>query len=65
MKITKSADDEFQLTVTIDQMLILNNALNEVCNGIEVVEFETRLGASFGNVESMLGQIGSAIDASR
>jgi|GEM_PF-788168 len=45
-----------------DELLILNAALNEVCNGIEVFEFETRIGADRERVAALLKVIGSLLD---
>jgi hypothetical protein len=46
--------EEYELTV-------LNNALNEVCNGLHIADFETRVGAPLRFAEQMLAQIGSAL----
>lgn len=45
-----------------DELLIVNAALNEVCNGIEVFEFETRVGASREHVVALLKEIGLLLD---
>ena len=42
------------VTFTRRELEIVNNALNEVCNGIDVYEFETRLGASREEVKALL-----------
>jgi hypothetical protein len=45
-------------------LLLLNNALNEVLNGvwIDEQEFETRLGASHAEAKRLLRRIGRLID---
>lgn len=37
-----------------DELGIIANALNEVCNGIEVWEFDTRMGISIEEARNML-----------
>ena len=39
------------------ELCILNNALNEVCNGIEVPEFAARMGAEKSEVIQLLKQM--------
>lgn len=57
-KITRDAEIEF----CYEELLLLNAALNEVCNGIDVLEFETRIGASKRKVKEIMGGIQSVID---
>lgn len=45
-----------------DELLILNSALNEICYGIELFEFDTRIGSARENVIELLHDIGKAID---
>ncbi|RMG20152.1 MAG: hypothetical protein D6732_29015 [Methanobacteriota archaeon] len=45
------------------ELLILNNALNEVCNALDVTEFSTRMGAELKDVRNLLRQIGKVLDA--
>ncbi|MDK9357374.1 MULTISPECIES: hypothetical protein [Lelliottia] len=44
------------------ELLILNSALNEICNGIDVQEFDTRIGSSKETVAELLGKIGNVLD---
>ena len=44
----------FQLSLTRDELLILRSSLNEVCNGIDLFEFETRMGASREEVAALM-----------
>lgn len=44
------------------ELLVLNAALNEICNGIDVQEFDTRIGSSKESVADLLGKIGSVLD---
>lgn len=48
-----------------DELLLLSNALNEVCNGgvIEDWEFSTRLGVERSDAQRLLSELGSLIDS--
>jgi len=44
--------------LTKDELGIINNALNEVCNGIDLEgEFETRMGCSLDEARAVLAKI--------
>jgi hypothetical protein len=45
-----------------DGLRLINNALNEVCHGIDVPDLDTRLGARRGEARALLDQIGAVID---
>lgn len=55
----KSADVRF----SNDELILISNALNEVCNGVEIddAEFATRLGADREEVRRLLENLGSLI----
>ena len=40
-----------------DELVILNNALNEICNGVDIPQFETRVGYPRERVEALFEQI--------
>jgi len=48
---------EVKIKLTEDELLIINASLNEVCNGIDVFEFETRIGASREKIENMIIEV--------
>ena len=58
--------DITKLKVTLDmtesELLILSSALNEICNGIDVPEFDTRIGASKDDAASLLERVNSLLD---
>jgi hypothetical protein len=54
MRVVKVAGSQFEISATETELSILCNCLNEVCNGIHIFEFETRLGATMEDVLSML-----------
>lgn len=59
LAVTKSNAD---ISITESELLILNSALNEVCNGIDIAEFETRIGSERDNVAALLSKVGSVLD---
>ncbi|MBN9559428.1 MAG: hypothetical protein J0H14_01705 [Alphaproteobacteria bacterium] len=63
MKITSVASNQFAISVNEAELATLCNCLNEVCNGIHVFEFATRLGAAREEVLSMLDALLAALDA--
>ncbi len=56
---------QFSVTLTNDELILLNNALNEVLNGIEIgeQEFTTRLGASQESAAALLSRLRNLVDA--
>jgi hypothetical protein len=52
--------DAMLVKLTKDELSIINNALNEVCNGINLDgEFETRMGCTVEEARAVLGKIHS------
>jgi hypothetical protein len=50
-----------RVELTTDELIMINNALNEVTHGIDLFEFETRMGASRAEVESVLNEFNKVI----
>ncbi|MGP9434754.1 hypothetical protein ACT3RR_04895 [Ewingella sp. AOP8-B2-18] len=50
------------VTLNESELLMLNAALNEICNGIDIQEFDTRIGSSKESVANLLGKIGGVLD---
>lgn len=48
MKLHSFNGDKFVIEISEDELLLINNSINEVCNGIHIDDwdFETRLGVS-------------------
>ena len=61
MKLNRIADDA-EIEVSHEELLVLNAALNEVCNGIDMFEFETGIGAPREKVERLMAEIQAALD---
>ena len=55
----KIDEEDVELRVSKDELLMLNNALNEICNGVDIpeVEFQTRLAFERSNFRVLLAQI--------
>ena len=50
--------DHMLVELTNDELGIINNALNEVCNGIDLKgEFDTRMGCTVEEVRAVLAKI--------
>lgn len=62
MKFSFLKSDKFHIEMKIEDLLLINAALNEVCNGVDVFEFETRIGASREEAGSLMDAISSIID---
>ena len=58
MKIIESKSNSVVVELSEDDLGLINNALNEVCNGIDIPEFATRLGASRERAEELLRDVG-------
>lgn len=46
---------------SVQDLRIINNALNEVVNAIELPEFETRMGCSVKAAEAVLAKVSSEL----
>ena len=59
LSVTKNNAD---INITESELLILNAALNEICNGLDIFEFETRIGSEKREVAVLLSKIGNILD---
>lgn len=57
MKLIRLERERVQVELDEDELLILNNSLNEVCHGLDLFEFQTRMGAEREQVEGLLDEI--------
>jgi hypothetical protein len=57
--------DGATIRVSRSELGLINNALNEIANGVEIAdsEFQTRLGESRSNVRQLLTQVGDVYRA--
>lgn len=51
------------VVVSHDELLTISNALNEVCNGLEIPEFATRIGVMREEALQLLGKVCAVYDA--
>ena len=57
MKVVQSHQGGAMIEFSDGELYILNNALNEVCNGLPIPEFSTRMGAEREDSLELLKQI--------
>lgn len=62
MKVIGADAERVQVEFGREEILMVNAALNEVCNGISLPEFETRIGATRTRVATLLKEVGLIID---
>ena len=62
MEIINTAAERSRVEIGRDELLIVNAALNEICNGIAVFEFDTRIGADRERVAALLREVGALLD---
>ena len=62
MKVVDISAESSNIGLSRDELLIVNAALNEVCNGMAVFEFETRIGADRERVALLLKEVGLLLD---
>jgi hypothetical protein len=65
MKLQPNSEGRFSLDVSGQELTLLNNALNELCNGVYISdqEFATRLGAQKSEAKILLSQISAVLPA--
>lgn len=61
MKSIDLKDRSVVIELSDRELILINNALNEVCNGIDVPEFETRLGGTTEEASRLLREIGKEL----
>jgi len=59
MEILERSKGKAVISFFNDELVILNNALNEICNGVDIPQFETRVGYPRERVEALFEQINS------
>lgn len=65
MKLLKIQDAEGQLTLSLDELITLSNAINELCYGMGVsdTDLQTRIGAPPSELYELLRQLQTTIDS--
>jgi hypothetical protein len=62
MRVCQSDESHVVLDLTHNELILLNNALNEVCHGLDLPDFSTRLGAERDELEALQLQINTALE---
>lgn len=62
MQVVNITAERSQVELDRNELLIVNAALNEICNGIALFEFETRIGVDRERVATLLKQVGALLD---
>lgn len=57
MRVLQSGSDRATVELTMDDLLTFNNALNEVCNALDLAEFATRMGVELSEARALLRQV--------
>jgi hypothetical protein len=61
VEINQTTKGSASVSFTEAELVLLNNALNEVLNGVDVPEFDIRLGGSRQEARELLHRIGSLL----
>jgi hypothetical protein len=61
MQVRESDASHIVLDLSRNELILLNNSLNEVCHGLDVPDFSTRLGAGWDELEALRRQIDAAL----
>jgi hypothetical protein len=62
MEIRESDQAHIVLELTHNELILINNSLNEVCHGLDLPDFSTRLGAGWDELEALRRQIAAALE---
>ncbi len=57
MQIQRLSEGSFRIDLSPDELSTIGNCLNEVANGIEIFEFQTRIGVERDEVQKLLDLI--------
>jgi hypothetical protein len=62
MQVRESDQSHLVVEFSHNELILVNNALNEVCHGLDLPDFTTRLGASRKELETLLAQVQRALE---
>ncbi len=57
MRVVKAEKGKAVVELSDTEVITLNNALNEICNGIDIPEFHTRIGVGLAEAKALLAQL--------
>lgn len=55
-------NEDYKITLTRDELVMINNALNETCNGLDIREFQARTGYTKKEMELLLEKISQLVN---
>ena len=61
MEVLRQQRQAAEVRLTAGELLIINNALNEICHGIDLPAFDTRIGAKRPEVQRLLAAVGDLL----
>jgi hypothetical protein len=61
MRVSGTTRDSANVELSKDELAIINNALNEVCHGLDVWDFQTRMGAEKADVLKLLHRVAEVL----
>jgi hypothetical protein len=64
MKLLGQLEDQVDVRLDLDELILLRNVLNEVCNGMQFTDndFQTILDVRRSEVQDLLMRVNSALD---
>ncbi|HTU19835.1 MAG TPA: hypothetical protein VMG10_17360 [Gemmataceae bacterium] len=62
MQVRESDPSHIVVDLSRNELILLNNSLNEVCHGLSLPDFATRLGAGWDELEALRRQINAALE---
>jgi hypothetical protein len=62
MQVQAVSPDGALVQLSEDDLLLTNNALNEVCHALDIREFATRMGTDRAAAERLLAAVGALAD---
>jgi hypothetical protein len=67
MKLIGQVEDQVDVRLSVDELILVRNVLNEVCNGMHFTDndFRTILDTDRSEAEDLLRRIGTALDRLR
>ena len=61
MEVLRREPHAAEIRLTRGELAIINNALNEICHGIDLPEFASRIGAERAEAERLLAGVGALL----
>jgi hypothetical protein len=64
MKLIGQVEDQVEVRLSLEELILLRNVLNEICNGMQFTDndFRAILDANKSEVETLLLRISNALD---